>query len=119
MARPSTKGTATPPPCPVPFPGWSVVAQRYRQLAAAHAPGGHSSLLLFGPGGVGKRAMARAWRHAARVGSDELPVVDLDEATARPTHPCVGLSTRPLPNWMAFVPLGGDPNCPDPAGDGK
>jgi DNA-binding NtrC family response regulator len=80
----------------VPFVGWSHAAAKFREMAAKHAPGGKKSVLLLGPKGVGKKAMARAWQYAAG-GDAKLPIIDLDSKDAVIKHPCVATSRRAVP----------------------
>lgn len=79
----------------VPFPGWSVAAQNFRQLAREHAATA-GSVLFIGEHGVGKRAMANVWRYVSGLSEEDLPTVDLDTATVRPPGRCLALTTRPL-----------------------
>jgi hypothetical protein len=52
-------------------------------------------VLLLGARGVGKRTMARVWRHLAGLNPKQLPILDLDSETAR--FPCIAITGRPLP----------------------
>ena len=79
-------------PGDVPFVGWSRAAHEFRVKAAELAPTGVLPLLIGDPG-VGKRCMARAWRHVAGFGA-ETPIIDLDQAAVELPPKCIGYTTR-------------------------
>jgi hypothetical protein len=61
--RPEAQPPASKSPGLVPFVGWSIAAQHFREFAAEHATRRGTSVLLLGTTGVGKKTMARVWRH--------------------------------------------------------
>lgn len=89
----------------IPFVGWSYASARFRALAATHAPRRQASVLILGPAGVGKKAMAQAWQKAAG-DSAKLPIVDLNAADEAVPHPCIATSNKALPEGLPVLDLG-------------
>src|SRR4051794_34163435 len=62
----------------MPFVGWSRAAEGFRHVASSFIYDRHTTILLVGPRGVGKRLMGRVLQHVAGLGPDELPIIDID-----------------------------------------
>jgi hypothetical protein len=87
----------------IPFIGWSLAAQEFRQRAAEDAQK-PISVLLLGERGVGKQTMARVWRYLAGATEKELPPVDLDNPPSSLPPRCIAISTRPTSSSRSVPP---------------
>jgi DNA-binding NtrC family response regulator len=88
----------------IPFIWWSRAAALFREFAALHAPS-LRSVLLLGPRGVGKKAMASAWKNAAGPSARGLEVVELNPSTKPANSITIATSTFGVPEHVTCLDL--------------